>query len=330
VAAPTLKRNISDRNRVKELEFLSVLEVVMNRAGPLRAALLANALFATICAMFMILGTGAVGTLLGVEAPLVIRGIGFGLVLFAADLIHQATRPRMATWRALYASVADFLWVLGTLVGIVLFPAALSTSGLVTVLAVAGIVFAFGIWQLVGIRVAHGAGDPTMYRHCIVVRVDADADAMWSVIQRLGDIQKYMPTLRSSVVLDGKAPGVGAIRRCVDTAGRSWSEECTEYRPGSGFVVRFHADAPGFPFPATAMVGGWEVTPQDDGANVMVWWEIQPKPRWLATAILPLLAFKVDRDFPQVIERMARDAIGSPGNESSDVRPVARLMPQLC
>lgn len=302
----------------------------MNRSAYLRAALLANALFSTICALLMILGPGWVGTLLGVEAPLVIRGIGFGLALFAADLIHQATRSRIATWRALYASVADFLWVLGTLVGIGLFPAALSTSGLVAVLAVAGIVFAFGVWQLRGIRVLHGAGDPTMYRHCIVVRVDAETDAMWSVVNRLGDIQKYMPTLQSSVMLDGKPPGVGAIRRCIDTAGRSWSEECTDFRPGSGFVVRFLADAPGFPFPATTMVGGWEVIAQDHGTDVMVWWEMRPKPSWLALAILPLLAFKVDRDFPQVIERMAQDAIGSAGDEFGDVRPVVRLMPRLC
>lgn len=302
----------------------------MNRARYLRAALLANALFSAICATFMILDPGSVGTLLGVEAPLVIRGIGFGLVLFAADLIHQATRPRIATWRALYASGADFLWVLGTLVGIALFPAALSTSGLVTVLTVATIVFAFGVWQLRGIRLAHGAGDPTLYRHCIVVRVDADVDAMWSVVHQLDDIQKYMPTLQSSVVLDGKTPGVGAIRRCVDTAGKTWSEECTEFRPGNGFVVRFLADAPGFPFPATAMVGGWEVIPKDHGTDVMVWWELQPKPKWLAIAILPLLAIKVDRDFPPLIERMARDAIGSAGVESGDRRPVARLMPQLC
>lgn len=302
----------------------------MNRAGSLRAALLANALFSTLCAMFMILDPGSVGSLLGIEAPLVIRGIGFGLVLFAADLVHQATRPRIATWRALYASVADFLWVLGTLVGIALFPAVLSMSGLVAVLTVAGIVFAFGVWQLRGIRVVHGADDPTIYRHCIVVRVDADADAMWSVVERLGDIKKYMPTLQSSVVLDGKTPEVGAIRRCVDTAGNSWSEECTEFRPGSGFVVRFLADAPGFPFPATTMVGGWEVIPQDHGTDVMVWWEMQPKPRWLAIAILPLLAFKVDRDFPPVIERMARDALGAVDDESGDVRPIARLMPQIC
>lgn len=179
----------------------------MNRAAYLRAALLANAVFSTICAMLMILCPGWVGTLLGVEAPLVIRGIGFGLALFAADLIHQATRSRIATWRALYAGVADFLWVLGTLVGIAFFPGVLSASGLVTVLTVAGIVFTFGVWQLRGIRLAHGAGDPTLYRHCIVVRVDADADAMWSVVERIGDIKKYMPTLHSSVVLDGGEAG---------------------------------------------------------------------------------------------------------------------------
>lgn len=288
----------------------------MTHARNLRAALLANAFFSTICAAFMMAYPGLVEMLLGIEAHLAIRGIGLGLFLFAADLIHQATRPRIATWRALYASVADFLWVLASLLGIALFPGALSTPGLVTVLAVAGIVFTFGVWQLRGIRDVHSADDPTMYRHRIVVRVDADAAAMWSVISRLGDIQKFMPTLRSSALLDGKPPGVGAIRRCVDIAGRSWSEECTEYRPAQGFVVRFLADAPGFPFPATTMVGGWKVIPQEHGTDVMVWWKMRPKPKWLAIAILPLLAFKVDRDFPPIVRRMAQDALGAGGDES--------------
>jgi hypothetical protein len=143
-----------------------------------------------------------------------------------------------------------------------------------------------------------------MHRHCILVNVDAHPDAIWRVLSRLSEITNYMPSLLSSELLHGNAPGVGAVRHCVDTAGRSWSEECVEFDlEQRRFVVRFLTAEPGFPLPARHMVGGWEVTPAGDGAVVMVWWELEPKPRWLAPILLPLLAFKADRDFPKIARR---------------------------
>jgi hypothetical protein len=303
----------------------------MTRSRPLRAALLANAIFSTSCALGMLFAPVWVGDRLGIQIPLVLPLIGVGLVMFAIDLVHQATRPRMATWRALYASLADFLWVLGTIVGAALFAKNLSDSGLLTVSAVAVIVFTFGVWQLWGINRVHRVPESGLYRHCVPVHVNASAIAMWSVVGQLGDIQNYTPALKSSELLDGKAPGVGAIRRCVNQAGKAWAEECVTFEPGRRLVVRFLADAPDFPFPAKAMVGGWEVSPSDDGADVMVWWELQPKPAFLAPVLMPILAFQADRDFPNVIQRMADTALLSESRDPIGSKlPVVRLMPTLC
>lgn len=304
----------------------------MNDTRPLRAALLANAAFSVSCALLMILKPSLVGDLLGIQAPWMLRGVGLGLGLFAADLIHQATRPRMAAWRALYASVADFLWVFGTFLWIVFFPETLSGAGLAIVLAVAGIVFVFGAWQLWTIDRAHKVPGTGMSRHCILVNVSAPADAMWSVVSRMGDIKDYMPSLKSSEILDGKRPGVGAVRRCVDRRGKSWSEECVEYNAGRSFVVRFRTEAPDFPFPAKAMKGGWEVTPAAEGSEVKVWWELAPKPRCLAPVMIPLLAWQVDRDFAEVIRRMAIEALSRKPEGASDrvSRRPARLIPRAC
>lgn len=120
----------------------------MNNTRPLRTALIANAVFSTGCAALMLINPILVGDLLGVQAPFVLQVVGLGLVIFAVDLVHQATRHELAIWRALYASSGDYLWVLGTLLGIVLFPGVLSDSGLAIVLAVAVIVLVFGTWQL--------------------------------------------------------------------------------------------------------------------------------------------------------------------------------------
>jgi len=304
----------------------------MERSRPLRAALLANAIFSTSCAFGMLFAPGWVGDRLGIQIPLVLPLVGVGLVIFAVDLVHQATRPRIATWRALYASFADFLWVLGTVAGVALFAENLSDSGLLTVSAVAVIVFTFGVWQLWGINRIHWVPESGLYRHCVPVHVNASAIAMWSVVSQLGDIQNYTPALKSSELLDGEAPGIGAIRRCVNQAGKAWAEECVTFEPDHRFVVRFLAETPDFPFPAKAMVGGWKVFPSDDGAEVMVWWELQPKPAFLAPVLLPILAFQADRDFPKVIARMASAARSGENYPEADSEPRLAVgpLPRLC
>lgn len=304
----------------------------MATALPLRLALAANALFSLSCAALMLFRPSMVGGWLGAQTPRVLQAVGAGLVFFAADLLHQATRRRIATWRALYASAADFLWAIVTVALLGLFPNALSDSGNGLVITVATAVLLFGLWQFWAIGNVHKLPDTGEYRHCIIVETNAPANAMWRVISRLGDIKNYMPSLKSSVVLDGRTPGVGAVRQCENHAGKRWSEQCTKFSAGRSFTVRFLSEAPDFPFPAKAMRGGWEVMPTNDGCQVMVWWELLPKQRLLAPVILPLLAFQADRDFPRVIQRIAADALGHPP-EAADQQnpgPMARLLPNFC
>ncbi|ERN41578.1 hypothetical protein KR51_00017970 [Rubidibacter lacunae KORDI 51-2] len=191
----------------------------MKATLPLRTALFANAVFSTICGLIMFACPEFFGTLIGLQALLVFRLIGCGLLLFAADLLHQATRPRLETWRALYASGADFLWVISSLLGLLLFSRLFSETGVAVVLAVAGVVPIFGVWQMWGIDRAHRAENPALHRHCLVVHAEATPVNMWEVISRLGAIQKYSPSLVKSEILNGKAPGIGAVRRCAD---QSW------------------------------------------------------------------------------------------------------------
>lgn len=299
---------------------------------PLRLALAANAAFSLSSALLMLFRPALVGEWLGVHAPLILQIVGIGLIFFAAELIYQATRQRVATWRALLASAADFSWVAGSIVLLLAFPQLFSPSGIALVLAVAGAVFVFGAWQLWAAGRTHRVEESGEYRHCIIVETNAPAEKMWRIVGSIGDIKNYMPSLKRSVVLGGKAPGVGAVRACEDRAGKQWSEECTAFNPGHSFAVRFLSDAPNFPFPAKAMRGGWEVTSSNVGSQVMVWWELTPKSKLLAPIILPLLAFQADRDFPKIIQRMTAAAIGQNGvgQMQSSGGVYARLLPTFC
>ncbi|MGB7651202.1 MAG: SRPBCC family protein [Gallionella sp.] len=304
----------------------------MKAVLPLRLALAANAVFSLSSALFMLFRPALVGEWLGIHAALILQLVGCGLVIFAVELIYQATRQRVATWRALLASVADFSWVAGSIVLLLAFPQLLSPSGNVLVLAVAGAVFGFGAWQLWAAGRAHKTGKDGEYRHCIIVETNVPAEKMWRVIGNIGDIKNYMPSLKHSVVLEGKMPSVGAVRACEDYAGKQWSEECTEFNFGRSFAVRFLSEAPNFPFPAKTMRGGWEVTPSDVGSRIVVWWELTPKSKLLAPVILPLLAFQADRDFPKIIERMATAALekNSEVQIQSNTGVFAGLLPSFC
>lgn len=292
----------------------------------LRAALASNAVFSAGSGLLLVLLPGPVNAQLGLDLAWLMPLLGLGLLVFAADLLHQATRPRLASWRALYASAADGIWVLGSLALVALLPAYFSAGGITLVLAVAALVLVMGCWQLIGIHRLHRVGGSGHYRHCIACHTEVPAEAMWGVLRELGAIERYMPDLARSE-LSG-APGIGAIRNCEDRAGRQWRETCTDWQEGRGFTLRFATEAPDFPFPASAMIGGWEVLPDDRGCTVMVWWELQPRPARAAALIMPLLALKADLGFPKIIATMAAAARG-------DAKPAAKLpraglLPRSC
>lgn len=304
----------------------------MKAVLPLRFALGANALFSFVSGLLMLLRPSLVGGWLGVDAPLLLQIVGFGLLIFTAELVYQAARPRMLTWRALLASAADFLWVIGSVVLLVFWSQLFSSEGVALIAGVAGVVFLFGAGQLWAAGQAHKTGVDGAYRHCIILETSAPADKMWPIVANLGEIKNYMPSLKDSVILDGRSPGVGAVRACADHAGKAWREECVAFQPGQSFVVRFLTEAPDFPFPVQTMRGGWQVTPSAAGSQVMVWWELTPKNRLLAPIILPILAFQADRDFPQVIQRMAAAALQASGKRQATANgdPRARLAPIFC
>lgn len=308
----------------------------MNNTRPLRIALLGNALFSTASGLVMLIAPDRIAKLLGIEAHTIFMLIGAGLLLFAVDLTHQATRPRIRTWRALYASAADLLWVLASVAGLIVFADNLPLTGFWAITAVALLVLVFAAWQLFGIERAHRVpqtGSYRLYRHCLVIESTALADALWTVVRDLGKISRYTSGLRASMMLNHQLTGVGAIRRCVNQAGAAWSEKCTAFNDSQHyFVVRFLADEPGFPFPVSRMDGGWHVQATANGSTATVWWELVPKSKLMAPLLLPLLAWQVDRDFPRLIARMTDEALGyQPGAASdADWQHSARLLTRWC
>jgi len=297
----------------------------MPRARTLRIALLANALFASATGAAIIIAPASVAGLLGIAYHPILTALGVGLVVFALDLAHQATRRRILTWRAAYATVLDLGWVAGTVVVLATQHHAFTTTGVVLIAAVGALVLGFAIGQGWGIDTAHRVPGSRSRQHCVRVHVDRSPEAMWRVIADLGAIQRYMPSLAHSAIEGGAEPGRGAVRTCVDRGGRSWSEACIAFESGS-LALRFEAEAEGFPFPASEMYGGWTVEPgQSGGSYVTVWWTLLPRPAGLAVLIMPIFGLRADREITNVVLRMAAEA----GSRSRGPEHAPRAAPRV-
>lgn len=290
----------------------------MSHTRSLRLALLTNALFSLGTGLWLAAAPAEVGAWLGIDALSALRGLGAILVAFAVSLIVQAVPQRQSGARALLVSALDASWVVATVVALILFGDALSGRAIATIAVVAAAVAGFMAWQLLAIarlyRVTPAAG---LYRVCVAVDADVTVDRMWTVVADIGSIRRYMPALRSSTLLDGAQPGVGAVRSCANHDGQQWTERCARWEPGRSFDVDFDTTAETFPFPFATMRGGWVVDPREGGSVVRVWWEVTPRRRWLAPLLFPLMELAVRRDFRGVVGRMAAAASGEPRPETT-------------
>ena len=117
----------------------------MNQNG-LKKVLLINAGFSAFSGLAMILGAAVLSELFGSAHPWILRGIGIGLLLFAADILASCRGPRVSRGKALYFSIGDFGWVLGSVTLLIAIP--LSVPATTLVAGVALIVLGFGVAQL--------------------------------------------------------------------------------------------------------------------------------------------------------------------------------------
>lgn len=117
-----------------------------------RRALGANALFSGVSGLALIVGSGAIGSLMGVNLPAVMIGIGIGLVVFALLLGHITRRTPLDKNHVMLASMADILWVLASGIVLLIQPDPLTLAGNWLIAIVADVVAIFAVLQLWGLR----------------------------------------------------------------------------------------------------------------------------------------------------------------------------------
>lgn len=273
----------------------------------LRAALAANAAFSAVAGALLLVGGAPVAAALGALPSWLLTATGGALLAFSALVGWVALRPRVGWATAI--SLLDLGWVAGT-VPLTLVPGLLTPAGAAAVLMVAAAVGAFAAAQLSATRtlLREIGGAPGRYRHCVRVATPVPAAAMWDVVADLGSIQRYSTSLARSALRGGGTAGVGAVRDCANRKDARWSEEVTHFDPaGRRLTLRFLTEAPDFPFPVSAMSGGWRVEDAGAGSTVEVWWSLTPATR-LGWIVIALMTVPLDREIAAVIGRMAEAA----------------------
>lgn len=116
----------------------------------LRISLLSNALFSTLSGLCLVIASGPIASLIGLDLPVVLTVVGTSLLLFAVGLTTNGLRSRVRQSEVKLAIALDSAWVVAS-VGIIL-AGVLSTTGDWTVAIVADVVLLLAYLQFMGLR----------------------------------------------------------------------------------------------------------------------------------------------------------------------------------
>ena len=103
--------------------------------------------------------------------------------------------------------------------------------------------------------------------------VDVSTSTAWEIISDLEKYAEYAPNLSHAKVLEGE--GVGLVRRCGDNRGGEWNETCVLWEDGHRYSIQ--VDMSEYPYPFTSMQGTWSVKSGEQGTQVSMQFEFQPK-----------------------------------------------------
>jgi hypothetical protein len=84
----------------------------ITNSSPIRSILYANAIFSGVSGLLFVIASQPIAGFLGMNMPLAILILGFGLVGYAALLYLNASRPEISRSFVLFTVVADSVWVL--------------------------------------------------------------------------------------------------------------------------------------------------------------------------------------------------------------------------
>ena len=123
----------------------------------LTLAVRANGIFSEASGLFLLLASGAVAEMLGINAPWIVAAMGLGLIIFGGFLIYASLRELVNETLGIIVVVLDLAWVAGSILLLLGNLLDMTTAGKWFIAIIADIVLLFAIVQAIGVRrLRHG------------------------------------------------------------------------------------------------------------------------------------------------------------------------------
>lgn len=135
--------------------------------------------------------------------------------------------------------------------------------------------------------------------------VDAPAPVAWDVITDHQLYAEAAPNLALVDVVEGD--GEGMVRRCVDTDGNEWTETVTRWDEERGFAVS--VDVANSEFHRrlfTRFEGEWSLADTDDGVEMAITFEFEPRFGPLGVLISKFLEYRAPGLVEAIFDRWER------------------------
>jgi hypothetical protein len=118
----------------------------------LRRVLQANGIFSGLSGVAFILAARPLAAFLGLAAPVILMGIGLGLLLYAVALFREAARETIDRQFVIAAIIMDAAWVVGSIVLLLTGWVPFTLAGKWAIALVADLVAIFAGLQFYGLR----------------------------------------------------------------------------------------------------------------------------------------------------------------------------------
>lgn len=273
--------------------------------------ILANAFFSAATGATAMLRPEAVAEALGLATSHVVPWIGGGLIAYSL-LLAELLRRGAPSLPVAMCSLADFAWVVATIVLGLTVPTLLSSQGWLWMTAVAALVAIFGALQAKGLRARYRSTTRGAEWSRIVVRVPSlgDPEALWLQVADLAAIADHAPALASATV--AYHGSCSAERTCTDRRGKRWLEHIQLDPSRRTMTATFQAEARDLPFPFRELASSWSVTPASGGSLLEATWEARPTSPWLSFVTMPLFEQLARATLAKTVASMSRSVAAIP------------------
>lgn len=103
--------------------------------------------------------------------------------------------------------------------------------------------------------------------------VHAPTDTVWQVISDVVGYAEVAPNLSKAEIVSGH--GEGMRRRCWDTRGGTWTEQCVLWEEGRRYSMV--VDTSDYPYPFSQLQGTWGLEERPDGVLITMRFDAVPK-----------------------------------------------------